>query len=239
LAVRRYLFLSWVLQQGEKFMQLVLVDDVIHLGRRGDIVRVANGYGRNYLIPEGLAIPATKANLKIMEMQKKILARKASQEKESAEILGGELAKLHLVFSRKAGETGVLFGSVTSKDLTDLLEKKGLILDRRKIELEQPLKSIGNFTVKAYPHPEVPIEILISVTVEGEEPLTEVLQRESEQSTEIMDEVAASLQKAKDKLASQQEALPSPEKEGRTEEAPNEENEDTVRDASSEKNTPT
>ena len=220
-------------------MQLVLVDDVIHLGRRGDVVQVANGYGRNYLIPKGLAIPATEANLKIMEMQKKVLARKAAQEKESAEILAGELAKLHLVLSRKAGETGVLFGSVTSKDLTDLLEEKGLILDRRKMELEHPLKSIGNFTVKAYPHHEVPIQILISITVEGEQPLTEVLQRENEQSSKIMDEVATYLQEAGDKLSAQQEALPSTEKEDLTEETIQKEKEDTPDDTPSEEATPT
>ena len=220
-------------------MQLVLVDDVIHLGRRGDVVQVANGYGRNYLIPKGLAIPATEANLKIMEMQKKVLARKAAQEKESAEILAGELAKLHLLLSRKAGETGVLFGSVTSKDLTDLLEEKGLILARRKMELEPPLKSIGNFTVKAYPHPEVPIEILISITVEGEQPLTEVLQRENEQSSKIMDEVATYLQEAGDKLSAQQEALPSTEKEDLTEETIQKEKEDTPDDTPNEEATPT
>ena len=152
-------------------MQLVLIDDVLHLGRRGDVVAVASGYGRNYLIPKGLAVPATSANLKMVQQQRAALARKETRVKEDAEILAQELHQLHLVLSRKASETGALFGSVTAKDLADLFQEKGFNLDRQKIDLEHPLKSIGNFPVEAHPHPEVKLEFLVSVVLEEEEAL--------------------------------------------------------------------
>lgn len=189
-------------------MQLVLIDDVLHLGRRGDIVTVASGYGRNYLIPKGLAVPATSANRKIVEQQRAVLARKEARVKEDAEILAKEMNRLHLVLSRKAGETGALFGSVTAKDLADLLEQKGFNLERRRIDLEQPLKSIGNFPVSAHPHPEVSIELLVSIVVEGEEPLTQVLQRESEESAAVVGSVENLLREAEEELEAQRQALP-------------------------------
>jgi len=190
-------------------MQLILVDDVIHLGRRGKTVTVASGYGRNYLIPKGLAIPATSANIKIVEQQKISLARKESKIKENAEILSQEITRLHLVFSRKAGETGALFGSVTAKDLTDLLEQKGFTLDRRKIELEQPLKTIGNFPIPTYLHPEIRVELLVSVMLEESSPFAKVLERDSEESPKIIDNIENQILEAKKVLEAQKEALAS------------------------------
>ncbi len=189
-------------------MQLVLSDDVLHLGRRGDIVTVASGYGRNYLIPKGLAVPATSANVKIVEQQRANLARKEAKAKEEAEILAKEMNQLHLVLSRKAGETGSLFGSVTAKDLADLLEQKGFNLDRRRIELEHPLKSIGNFPVSAHPHPEVNIELLVSVVFEKDAPFTELLKCETDESARIVSNVESLLRKAKEELEAQKQALP-------------------------------
>ena len=189
-------------------MQLVLIDDVLHVGRRGDVVTVASGYGRNYLIPKGLAVAATSANLKMVEQQRAVLARKEAGVKEDAEILAQELNQLHLVLSRKAGETGALFGSVTAKDLADLLAENGFNLDRRKIDVEHPLKSIGNFPVEVHPHPEVKLEVLVSVVLEEEEPVARILKRGTDESAGIVSGVESLLKEAAKELEAQQEALP-------------------------------
>ncbi len=198
-------------------MQLVLIDDVLHLGRRGDVVSVAAGYGRNYLIPQGLAVAATSANLKMVEQQRAALARKETRVKGGAEILARELDKLHLVLSRKAGETGALFGSVTAKDLADLLAEKGFNVDRQKIDLEHPLKTIGNFPVEAHPHPDVKLEFLVSVVLEEEEPFTRILNQETDESAEIVSGVENLLSQASKELEAQKEALPDEALEGRQE----------------------
>lgn len=189
-------------------MQLVLINDVLHLGRRGDVVTVASGYGRNYLIPKGLAVAATSANLKMVEQQRAALARKEARAKEDAEVLAEQLNRLHLVLSRKAGDTGALFGSVTAKDLSDLLEEKGFHLDRRRIDLEHPLKAIGNFPVQAHPHPDVPVEMLVSVALEKEEPVAQVLQQGTEASAEAIRNVESVLKQAEAELEAQKKALP-------------------------------
>ncbi len=189
-------------------MQLVLVDDVLHLGRRGDVVTVASGYGRNYLIPKGLAVAATSANLKMVQQQRAVLARKESRVKEDAEILAQELNQLHLVLSRKAGETGALFGSVTAKDLADLFAENGFSLDRRKIDLEHPLKSIGNFPVVVHPHPEVKLEFLVSVVLEEQEPVARILKQGTDESAGIVSGVESLLREAAEELEAQKEALP-------------------------------
>lgn len=155
-------------------MQVILIDDVFDLGRRGDIVRVADGYGRNYLIPKRLAIPATSGNVKMVEQQRVALAKKEAKFKEEAEILAGELEQQHVVLSRKAGETGVLFGSVTAKDLIEVLQTEGFHVDRRKVTLAQPIKKIGNYTVDIHPHTDVIASILVSVPPEDEEAVARV-----------------------------------------------------------------
>ena len=189
-------------------MQLVLINDVLHLGRQGDVVTVASGYGRNYLIPKGLAVAATSTNLKMVEQQRAALARKESRVKEDAAIVAQELKQLHLVLSRKAGETGALFGSVTAKDLADLLEEKGFNLDRRRIDLEHPLKSIGNFSVEVHPHPEVKLELLVSVVLEEDEPFANILKQGTDESAGIVSGVESLLKDAEEELEAQKEALP-------------------------------
>ncbi len=181
-------------------MRLILTDDVFNLGNRGQVVDVAAGYGRNYLLPKGLALPATVGNLKMVEQQKVALAKKEAVLKEEAEILAKELVKLHVVLSRKAGDTGTLFGSVTVKDLADLLEKNGIHIDRRKIALEHPIKSLGNFQVAVHPHAGVDAEILVSVTMEEEEPVARLLERgvESDKIYEATEAKAASLRAAEE-----------------------------------------
>lgn len=166
-------------------MQLILTDDIENLGRRGQVVDVAAGYGRNFLIPKGLGLPATKANLKMIEQQKIAHAKKETKLHEEAVVLAGELEKLHLVVSRKAGETGILFGSVTSKDIAELLEDNGIHVDRRKVLLEHPIKQIGNATVKLHPHSDVYASVTVSVMAEQQEEVAKVLRKGTE-SDKIM-----------------------------------------------------
>ena len=171
-------------------MQVVLIDDVFELGRRGDVVRVSPGYGRNYLVPRRLAVPATPANLKMVEQLRIAAAKKEATFREAAEILARELGLLHVLVSRKAGDTGVLFGSVTSKDLGEVLAGAGINLDRRRILLEHPIKNIGNYTVEIRPHTDVEAQILVSVLPEGDREVARAIPRGVE-SDGILEELNA------------------------------------------------
>jgi large subunit ribosomal protein L9 len=184
-------------------MQLILIEDVTDLGKRGQIVDVAAGYGRNYLIPRGVAVPATRANVQMVEQQKVALAKREAQFKDEAELLANELSQLHLVLSRRAGDTGVLFGSVTSKDLADLLETNGFHFDRRKILLDHSLKQVGNFKVEARPHSEVSAELLVSVVVEEDTPVARVLKK-GEESDAIAAATEARAAELREQAASQE-----------------------------------
>jgi large subunit ribosomal protein L9 len=168
-------------------MQIILIDDVFGLGKRGDVVKVADGYGRNYLLPRRLAVPATPGNMKMVEQQRVALAKKEAKLKDEAQVLAGELSGYHLVLSRKAGETGALFGSVTSKDLAELLETAGVHLDRRKILLDPPIKAIGNYTVEMRPHSDVRAELVVSVVPEGDEEIAIAKKRDGESEKTIAD----------------------------------------------------
>jgi len=168
-------------------MQVILTDDVFELGKRGEIVKVADGYGRNYLIPRRLAVPVTPGNLRMVEQQRLAMAKKEAKFKEEAELLAAELSQLHLIISRKAGDTGALFGSVTSKDLAELLATQGVHLDRRKILLEQPIKSIGNCSVDIRPHSDVNAVLTISVIAEGDEAIARVKKKDEESDRIIAD----------------------------------------------------
>lgn len=149
-------------------MEVILKEDVNKLGLRGDVVRVADGYGRNYLLPEKLAIEATAANKAVIEQMKGSAIRKLAKEKVESEDLAKKLEAVELVFTRKVGENDHLFGSVTSSDIAHQLEEKGYTVDRRKISLEEPLKSLGEFHVPIKLHREVTSHL--KVTVKGEEP---------------------------------------------------------------------
>ncbi len=173
-------------------MQVILIDDVFNLGKRGDVVRVADGYGRNYLIPKRLAVAASPENLKMIEQQRVVLAKKEAKDKEGAQLLAGELEQLHLIVSRKAGENGVLFGSVNSRDVAVLLEQEGIQLDRRKINLHEPIKRIGNYRLEILPHSDVMAELLLSVLVETDESLTRV-KKKDEESDRLMAELEATI----------------------------------------------
>lgn len=171
-------------------MEVILIDDVFEVGRRGQIVRVADGYGRNYLIPKRLAIPATPGNRKMIEQQRLSMAKKEAKYTEEAELLAQELNQLHVLISRKSGDAGTLFGSVTSKDVADLLEGSEIRIDRRKILLQQPIKSIGNHRIEVRLHSEVAAELLLSVLLEGDEPVARI-KKKDEESDRIVAELEA------------------------------------------------
>jgi large subunit ribosomal protein L9 len=148
-------------------MEVILKEDVNKLGHRGDVVKVADGYGRNYLLPGKLAIEANAANKAVIEQMKASAVRKSAKEKVEAESLSTQLDAIELVFERKVGENEHLFGSVTSGDIAHQLEEKGFKVDRRKISLEDPLKSIGEYHVPVKLHREVTSHI--KVTVKGDQ----------------------------------------------------------------------
>jgi large subunit ribosomal protein L9 len=144
-------------------MEVILKEDVAKLGSRGDVIKVAEGYGRNYLIPKKLAIEATTANRAVIEQMKASAVRKLAKEKGDAEALGQQLAGVSLVFTRKSGEHDQLFGSVTSADIAHELERKGFNIDRRKLQLDEPLKAIGEFNVPVKLHRDVVIPVKVQI----------------------------------------------------------------------------
>lgn len=144
-------------------MEVILKEDVAKLGSRGDVVKVAEGYGRNYLLPKKLAIEATPANRAVIEQMKAAAVRRLAREKGDAEALAQQLAGVELAFTRKAGEHDHLFGSVTSSDIAHELEHKGFNIDRRKIQLDEPLKSLGEFNVPIKLHRDVAVPIKVKV----------------------------------------------------------------------------
>jgi large subunit ribosomal protein L9 len=150
-------------------MEVILKEDVAKLGHRGDVVKVAEGYGRNYLLPHKLAIEATQANKAVIEQMKASAVRKSAVEKADSEALAKQLDAVSLSFHRKAGEKDHLFGSVTSSDIADALEQKGFNIDRRKIQLNEPLKNIGDFEVPIRLHRDVVSKVKVSVQKEAEE----------------------------------------------------------------------
>jgi large subunit ribosomal protein L9 len=152
-------------------MEVILKEDVAKLGARGEVVSVAEGYGRNFLLPKKLAVEATKANKAVIEQMKASSVRKVAKEKGDAELLAKQFDGVSLQFTRKAGEHDALFGSVTSADIAHELEAKGFMIDRRKIELDQPLKSLGEFSVALKLHKDVTVQIKVVVAKqESEEP---------------------------------------------------------------------
>jgi large subunit ribosomal protein L9 len=151
-------------------MEVILKEDVVNLGIRGDLVKVADGYGRNFLLPRKLAMQATQANKAVVEQMKTAAARRHATEKAQAEELAVKLNPVVLSFTRKSGEAGHLFGSVTSADIAGGLEAKGFEVDRRKIQLDEPLKSLGEFSVAIKLHREVTAHVKVQVLDEvGEE----------------------------------------------------------------------
>ncbi|QQS41825.1 MAG: 50S ribosomal protein L9 [Acidobacteriota bacterium] len=170
--------------------KILLKEDIDNLGGRGEIVKVKSGYARNYLLPQGFAILATKGNIRQVEQERKILLKKAAEEKSTAEAQLAQMEKLSLRFERLAGESGTLFGSVTSMDIAEALEEKGYEIDRRKITLKSPIKEIGDYTVPVKLHREVVLDLPVAVVVEGEA-MKEHLEEEPAIAEKAPEEAAA------------------------------------------------
>ncbi len=147
-------------------MKIVLTQDRDALGLEGDIVDVANGYARNYLIPKKIALEANKQNIKLMEMQKKKIEAKRFKAREDAEKVKEKMADVVITISQKTGEENKLYGSVTSMDIAGQLEKQGIAIDRRKIALDKPIKTLGEFDVSVKLYPEVTGSIKVVVIPE-------------------------------------------------------------------------
>lgn len=147
---------------------VLLREDIDNLGGRGEIVKVKAGYARNFLLPQGIATLATKGNIKQVEQERSILLKKAAGEKSTAEAQAEQMKDISLIFERKAGKDGTLFGSVTSMDVTEAIKAKGYEIDRRKIQLKDTIKETGDYTVSVKLHREVTVEIPVTVKAEGE-----------------------------------------------------------------------
>jgi large subunit ribosomal protein L9 len=165
-------------------MEVILKEDVQKLGSRGDVVKVAEGYGRNYLLPRKLAIEATTANRAVIEQMKAASVRRVAREKGDAETIAKQFAGVELSFTRKSGDKDQLFGSVTSADIARELESKGIEVDRRKIQLDEPLKTVGDHQVNIKLHKDVivPVKVKIQKEAGAEEvaaPATEEASAES------------------------------------------------------------
>jgi large subunit ribosomal protein L9 len=144
-------------------MEVILRDHVDHVGKRGDIVKVANGYARNYLLPRNLALPATDANKQRIQRERKIAEAREGEEREAAEALAERLVALELQIARKVGDNDTLYGSVTNSDIADLLKEKGFEIDRRKILLPDAIRTLGETLVPVKLHRDVTAQLKVAV----------------------------------------------------------------------------
>jgi large subunit ribosomal protein L9 len=149
-------------------MEVILREDVEKLGTRGQIVKVAAGYARNFLLPKKLAMPATESNRKVVEQERQAHLRREAREKASAQELSNMMQGLAVTITQKAGEQEQLFGSVTSKDIVEALERQNYHIDRRKIHLEDPIKLLGEYRVPIRLHRDVTVEVTVNVVREEE-----------------------------------------------------------------------
>jgi len=148
-------------------MDVLLSEDVDNLGQRGEVVRVRVGYGRNYLLPQGLAIQATAGNKRMIEEQRRVLAKRESRERASAEGEASKLDGLTLRFDRRVGEHGILFGSVTALDIVEALKGHGYTVERRRVGLREPIKEVGDYDVTIKLHRDVTPTLKVRVRKEG------------------------------------------------------------------------
>ena len=148
-------------------MEVILREDVEKLGRRGDVVKVAEGYGRNFLLPRGLAMAVSDANKAMIAKERKAHDLRAAKEKAEFESVAQRVASLRFIAPRKVGEHDVLYGSVTSGDIAEFLKAKGIEIDKRKVQLDEPIKKLGEHEVSVKLHPEVSANLRVLVTKEG------------------------------------------------------------------------
>ena len=148
-------------------MEVILREHVDNLGKRGEIVKVAAGYARNYLLPRKLALPATAGNKQHVARERKILESREAEEKAQAEMVAARLAAVAITIARRVGDTEQLYGSVTAADIADFLKEKGFDIDRRKLILPEPIKAIGDHDVPLKLHREVTVPLKVHVVKEG------------------------------------------------------------------------
>jgi large subunit ribosomal protein L9 len=144
-------------------LRVILLSDQRHLGKRGEVVDVKPGFGRNYLVPQGMALEASHANIKYFEQQRTKIDAQHAKERDAAAEIAAKLSGLRLEVPKRVGDTGTLYGSVTAGDVAELLEKKGFTVDRRRIDLEGGIKSLGDHSVRIELHPEVVAEVTVAV----------------------------------------------------------------------------
>ena len=152
-------------------VELILRESIDHLGHRGDVVTVANGYARNYLLPRKLALPVTEANKRQIEREREIVEADETKERQAAEDLASRISAIECVIKRRIGETEALYGSVTSLDIAECLASQGFSIDKRKIQLDEPIKKIGEVTVSIRLHRDVLASLLVKVVqseIEGD-----------------------------------------------------------------------
>jgi len=150
-------------------MDVLLCEDVDNLGQRGQVVRVRSGYGRNYLLPQKLAIAASSGNKRMLDEQRRLLSKREDRERTSAQSEAEKLQGLELRFERRVGEHGILFGSVTALDIAEALKEKGLTVERRRISLREHLKEVGDFDVTIKLHRDITPVIKVLVRKQGGE----------------------------------------------------------------------
>ena len=150
-------------------MEVILREHVDHLGKRGEIVKVSDGYARNFLLPRKLALPATDGNRKHVERERKIMETREAEEKGQAEAIAARMATIDITIARRVGETEQLYGSVTAADIAEFLKGKGFEIDRRKLILPEPIKNIGEHDVPLKLHREVTVPLKVKVVKEGAE----------------------------------------------------------------------
>ena len=144
-------------------MKVILLSDQRHVGKRGEVVDVKPGFGRNYLVPHGLALEATPANIKLFEQQRAKIDARHAKEREGAEAIAAKMAGLRIEIPKRVGETGTLYGSVTAGEVAEMLAMKGFEVDRRRIDLEGGIKTLGDHPVRVELHSEVVAEVTVSV----------------------------------------------------------------------------
>ncbi len=147
-------------------MKVILKEDVKKLGAMGQIVTVADGFARNFLLPRGLAIEASGKNLKALEHERRVIQERAKKLKQSVQEFGEKLSTMTIVVKAKAGEEGKLFGSVTSMDIAEHLKSEGIEIDKKKISIDEPIKRLGTYTVTVHLHPEVNAKMTVQVVEE-------------------------------------------------------------------------
>jgi large subunit ribosomal protein L9 len=148
-------------------MEVILREHVDNLGERGQIVKVADGYARNYLLPRKLALPVTEGNRKHVERERKIVEAREADEKGQADAIGARIAAVDITIARRVGETEALYGSVTGADIADYLKAKGFEIDRRKLILPEPIKTLGEHAVPLKLHRDVTVPLKVKVVKEG------------------------------------------------------------------------